>query len=80
MLFCLITAKPRQFVCDNNCPQWVSAQICSHTVAVAALGTTDVRLYQARKLSRAPTNVTSLAMAGMPSNRGRKKVRLERHQ
>lgn len=26
-----------QYVCDDKCPQWVSAKICSHTVAVAAL-------------------------------------------
>ena len=30
--------KPKgnsQYVCDPNCPQWVSSKICSHTIAVA---------------------------------------------
>jgi len=62
-----------QYICDERCPQWVSAKICSHTVAVSALnGVLEEFLAWYRSSGTIP-NVTSLAMAGMPSNRGCKK-------
>ena len=62
-----------QYTCDDKCPQWVSAKICSHTVAVAALNASLEGFLQWYKSSATTPNVTRLAMIGMPANRGRKK-------
>ena len=69
-----------QYVCDNKCPQWVSAQICSLTVAVSALNGDLVEFLAWYKSSAALPNVTSLAMSGMPSNRGHKKSQSSQSQ
>lgn len=69
-----------QYVCDNKCPQWVSAQICSLTVAVSALNGDLVEFPAWYKSSAALPNVTSLAMSGMPSNRGHKKSQSSQSQ
>ena len=46
-------------------PQWVSAKISSHTVAVAALNASLEEFLQWYKSSATTPNVTKLAMIGM---------------
>ena len=58
-----------QYVCDDMCPQWVSAKICSHTVAVAECND-SLKFLEWYSSSKAIPNVTSLAMSGMPARRG----------
>ena len=67
-----------QYVCDSNCPQWMSSKICSHTVAVAQLNN-SLREFLDWFVSSSPQpNITALAMSGMPSGRGRKKNQVPR--
>ena len=62
-----------QFLCDSNCPQWVSSKICSHTVAVAQANNSLKEFLQWYVSSSFQPNITSLAMSGMPTGRGKKK-------
>ena len=67
-----------QYVCDCNCPQWVSSRICSHTVAVAQVNNSLKDFLEWHTGSSSQPNITSLAMSGMPSGRGRKKNQIPR--
>ena len=58
--------------CDNECLNYKSMGICSHSVAVAQLNNKLQQFVNAfSKVKRKP-NFTSLAVHGMPSGRGRK--------
>ena len=61
-----------QYVCDANCPQWVSGNICAHTVAVAQLNNSLRKFLDWYASSAVQPNLTTLAMTGMPPGRGRK--------
>lgn len=65
--------KDNQFVCDSNCPQWVSSKICSHIVAVAQVNHSLKQFLDWYVSFGLQPNITTLAMAGMPSGRGKKK-------
>ena len=68
--------KPKengQYVCDANCPQWVSSKICSHTVAVAEINTSLRSFLDWYIACAVQPNLTTLSMSGMPSGRGKKK-------
>ena len=67
-----------QFVCDSNCPQWSSSKICSHTVAVAEKNNCLQNFINWYIRSAPQVNITNLAMAGMPSGRGKKKNQVQR--
>ena len=67
-----------QYVCDEKCPQWVSAKICSHTVAVAECNKSLNEFLKWYISSKTMPNITSLAMSGMPTRRGRKKSQAPR--
>ena len=59
-------------MCDDNCPQYKSAKICSHTVAAAEHNNLlDGFIASYRKVKASP-NLTTLATAGMPKGRGHK--------
>jgi hypothetical protein len=61
-----------QYVCDSNCIQWLSSQICSHCLAVAPKNG-DLPLFLEWYTSKAENpNITTLSMKGLPSVRGRK--------
>jgi len=61
-----------QYLCDRTCLQWKSSSLCSHTVAVAGLNG-DLELFVAWYVgTKQGTNLTALAVHGLPSGRGRK--------
>ena len=69
---CVCGLPTGQFLCDSNCLQWKSSQICSHVVAVSdKLGELSSFLKWFINTKQQP-NVTSLAMHGLPAGRGRK--------
>ena len=61
-----------QYRCDSNCLNWTSSAICSHTLAVAQLNNELIPFVQWYNTSGNMPNITSLAMSGLPSGRGRK--------
>ena len=61
-----------QYLCDSNCPQWMSSQICSHTLAVAEQNSELLKFLDWYvRLSQGP-NLSSLALSGLPKGRGQK--------
>lgn len=61
-----------QYKCDSKCLNWVSSSLCSHSIAVAELNK-DLPLFL-KWYNQSPTqpNITTVAMSGLPSGRGRK--------
>ena len=66
------------YICDSNCPQWVSSKICSHTVAVANYNDSLPQFCEWYVSSMSQPNITTLAMSGMPPGRGKKKNQVSR--
>ena len=68
-----VTSKESgQFMCDAQCPQWVSLKICSHTLAVAEkTGQLSPFLHWYTTASQ-QINVTSVGMLNIPKGRGQK--------
>ena len=68
-----ITSKDTgQFLCDSQCPQWVSTKICSHTLAASQVSGKLSNFLSWYTFTNQETNITSLSMLHMPSGRGRK--------
>ena len=61
-----------RYECDEKCLNWSSSGICSHSVAVAVLNIDLHSFLQWYNTSTVEPNINSLAMAGLPSGRGRK--------
>lgn len=69
-----------QYLCDNNCPQWMSSQICSHTLAVAEQNSELLNFLEWYvKLGQGP-NLSSLGLSGLPKGRGQKGGRPKRQR
>ena len=69
-----------QYLCDSNCPQWMSSQICSHTIAAAEQNQELLEFLEWYvKLGQAP-NLSSLALSGLPKGRGQKGGRAKRQR
>ena len=60
------------YVCDNNCLQWKSAQICSHVIAVSEKNGQLHSFLEWYKKTEQQPNITSLAVHGLPAGRGHK--------
>ena len=77
----LVQAKSDgQYVCDSSCQQWLSSQLCSHTVAVAERnGDLSSFLQWYIKYAKNP-NISTLAMSGLPRGRGRKGGKAKRQR
>ena len=61
-----------QYLCDSNCQQWMSSQICSHTLAGAEYnGDLSSFLLWYTQCAESP-NISTLAMTGLSRGRGRK--------
>ena len=61
-----------QYLCDSNCPQWMSSQICSHTLAVVEQNSELLKFLDWYvRLSQGP-DLSSLALSGLPKGRGQK--------
>ena len=61
-----------QYSCDHGCLPWKSSKICAHTVAVAEKNGELLTFLQWYIRTNQEPNITSLAMSGLPSGRGRK--------
>ena len=59
-------------MCDDNCPQYKSAKICSHTFAAAEHHNLLNGFIASYRKVKASPNLTKLATAGMPKGRGHK--------
>ena len=68
----VVKGQKGQYRCDSNCLNWTSSAICSHTLAVAQVHNDLVSFLQWYNTSSNMPNITSLAMSGLPSGRGRK--------
>ena len=61
-----------QYKCDSNCLNWATSGICSHSLVVAQLNNDLPAFLQWYNASSDHPNISSLAMSGLPSGRGRK--------
>ena len=59
-----------QYVCDSRCPQWMSSQIYSHTLAVAERNCELMTFLQWYIKSGKTPNISTLALSGLPRGRG----------
>ena len=72
----LVQAKSDgQYICDNSCQQWLSSQLCSHTVAVAEHNGDLLSFLQWYITFARNPNMSTLAMIGLPHGRGRRAKR-----
>ena len=69
-----------QYVCDNSCPQWVSSQICSHTIAVSEHKDELIGFLDWYVRSGHTPNLSSIAFSGLPKGRGQKGGRPKRQR
>ena len=66
-----ICSHSGQYPCDSHCPQWISSQICSHTLAVAKHNDLMNFLQWYVKSGQTP-NLSTLSLSGLPRGRGQK--------
>lgn len=64
--------KSAGMTCDDDCPQYKSAKLCSHTVAVAEYNKKLDQFIQSYKGIKKNPNLTKLVTTDMPKGRGRK--------
>ena len=60
------------YICDNNCIQWSSSDICSHILVSAELNNELNMFLQWYVRNGKQPNITNLARSGLPAGRGRK--------
>ena len=61
-----------QYICDKNCPHWFASQICSHTLACAQRSGDLPSFLQWYVQYAENPNISTLAMSGLSTGRGRK--------
>ena len=61
-----------RYLCDKNCPQWISSQICSHTLAIAEQNEELFQFLQWYVASGQGPYFTSIGLSGLPKGRGQK--------
>ena len=61
-----------QYLCDKNCLQWMSSQICSHTLAVAEENRELLKFLEWYVKQGQGPNLSSLGLSGLPKGRGQK--------
>ena len=64
--------KSGQYACDNECPNWKSMGVCSHSVAAAQDNNDLVTFIEWMKKTKRSPNLTKLLVAKMPKGRGQK--------
>jgi len=64
--------KNGSLACDNDCPQYKSASLCSHVVAAAKHNQQFDQLIASLNKRRRMPNLTKLATGEMPKGQGRK--------
>ena len=71
----LIQAKSDgQYICDSDCQQWVSSQLCSHTLAVAERNGDLLLFLQWYTTYAKNPNISTLAMSVVEVERGKSKA------
>ena len=66
------THSDGQYLYDSHCLQWMSSQICSHTLAEAEHNGDLVSFLQWYINSGQTPNISTLALSGLPRGRGQK--------
>ena len=61
-----------QYLCDKNCLQWMSSQICSHTLAVAEENRELLKFLEWYVKQGQGPNLSSLGLSGLSKGRGKK--------
>ena len=69
-----------QYVCDSNCQQWASSQICSHVLAAAERNNELHSFLEWYTMCAESPNISILALSGLPRGRGRKGGRAKRQR
>lgn len=69
-----------QYICDTNCQQWASSQICSHMLAVAEHNKELYSFLEWYTVYAESPNISTLAVSGLPCGRGRKGGRAKRQR
>ena len=69
-----------QYLCDNHCPQWMSSQVCSHTLAVAEQNNELLKFLEWYVKHGKGPNLLSLALSGLPKGRAQKGGRPKRQR
>ena len=69
-----------QYLCDKNCLQWMSSQICSHTLAVAEENRELLKFLEWYVKQGQGPNLSSLGLSGLPKGRGQKGGKPERQR
>ena len=69
-----------KYVCDNNCQQWASSQICSHVLATAECNNELRCFLEWYTMYAENPNISTLALSGLPRGRGRKGGRAKRQR
>ena len=69
-----VSSRPNgRYVCDSSCIQWKSANICSHTLAVAECNGELKQFVEWYTSSGVSPNITVLGMEGLPKGRAGQK-------
>ena len=68
----VLPKKNGGMACDDDCPQYKSASLCSHVVAAALHNEQLTQLVLPDKKVKRTPNLTKLATSEMPKGRGRK--------
>ena len=75
----LVTStKQGRYTCDNNCPNWKSMKLCSHTVAVAELNGSLREFCDLYRKAKHVPSMSQLALTGLPSGVGNKGNQVKR--
>lgn len=69
-----------QYLCDSNCPQWMSSQLCSHTLAVAERNGDLLKFLEWYVKHGQRPNLSTLGLSGCPKGRGQKGGRPKRQR
>ena len=69
-----------EYYCDDNCPHWKSARICSHTLVCAEANRELPAFLEWHCKAGILPNITAVAMEGLPRGRGRKGGRPKRQR
>ena len=64
-----------RYLCDKNCPQWMSSQIGSHTLTVAEQNKELLQFLQWYVASGQGPNLGCIGLSGLPKGRGQKRGR-----
>ena len=68
----IVPKKNGGFACDDDCPQYKSAGLCSHIVAVAKHDSKIQSFVSSYGSTKRGPNLTKLAVSEMPKGRGKK--------